>query len=104
MEEQAVGTWVDGKTIYRKSWVGTSSLPTAHGITGLDIPLAIEAFVFNNASGSTWRPIPWTFNAGAYDATWNGGVSISSTTFSWQLGTNLGVFNRNVVTLYYTKT
>lgn len=101
--EQAVGVWVDGKTIYRKSFTGTTSLPGAHGITGLDSMLRIDAMV-KDGSGA-WRPVPWTFNAGSYASVdpWNAGVSINSTNMSWQLGTSIGSFTQNRVTLWYTR-
>ncbi len=100
--EQATNQkWVNGDVIYQKSWEGTSSLPGAHGITNLKDVFRIDAMVM--ASNGQWRPVPWTFNAASYDSTWNGGVAVSSTNLIWQLGTNIGSFTKNRVTLWYSK-
>lgn len=96
--------WVDGRTVYKKSWSGTDTLPSAHGITSLEDVLKIEAMV-KDGSGM-WRPIPWGFNAGSYAGLdpWIGGVGINSTSLTWQLGSSISVFVKSRVTLYYTKT
>lgn len=61
LEEQAIGTWIDGKPLYRKV-VGIESLPNNealiqnHNISGIDNIININGFATN---GTEFRPIPF---------------------------------------------
>lgn len=50
-EETRIGTWIDGKPVYRKTWVGTS--PNISETKAFDLGFSIDTLV--NSSGSALR-------------------------------------------------
>ena len=55
-EEQVVGTWVDGSTLYEKTiefgyLPNTATKTISHGITNVDMIFATEAFMINPTTG-----------------------------------------------------
>jgi len=75
--EKAIGKWVGGQTIYRKSFDITAT-PIAsfnHGIAGITAVLGLR-FMIKDAAAS-WRPLPWLYSGS--DSNWIGGVYVTST-------------------------
>lgn len=59
-EEQVVGQWIDGKTLYQKSLSASSvsstgSLRISHGISNFERLVAIVNFSFYDTSDNAWR-------------------------------------------------
>ena len=102
--EIAVGTWVDGKTIYRKVFTGTSTLNISTGITPDNI---IKMECLTHQSVGSWRTIPWLFsmNDAIGSGAWAGGFYFndSDSTIRFQLGSNLAAVNKVIVIMEYTK-
>lgn len=72
LTERAVGTWVDGKTIYQKTWslgAGNNSAVDLTGLTTAAIDNIIDAVIFGtNISTGSWSifTIELTVSAGQY--------------------------------------
>lgn len=101
--EKAVGEWIDGKTIYRKT-INVGALPnnasknTAHGISNLDT--VIDCRGFAKATWGTQYPIPTVYASG--DAGYNTQVSVDNTNITLSCtGNNSG--KSGYVTIWYTK-
>lgn len=101
--EKAVGEWIDGKTIYRKT-ISVGALPnnasknTAHGISNLDT--VIDCRGFAKATWGTQYPIPTVYASG--DAGYNTQVSVDATNITLSCtGNNSG--KSGYVTIWYTK-
>lgn len=98
-------TWIDGKTIYKKT-INFGALPNAsqksvaHGISNLDTIVDVS-FVAKNPTASSWTYVPATsVNATANQIAY----VISSTNVTCVSGTNYSAFSSSYVTLWYTKT
>lgn len=98
--EQAIGTWIDGKTIYRKT-IDFGTLPNsttksvAHGISGISQVIKISGTA---VSGGTYFPLPHASTAAA--------SSIEITVTGTNIVIGAGQDRRGltaVVTLEYTK-
>ncbi len=101
--EKAVGEWIDGKTIYRKT-INVGALPnnasknTPHGISNLDT--VIDCRGFAKATWGTQYPIPTVYASG--DAGYNTQVSVDNTNVTLSCtGNNSG--KSGYVTIWYTK-
>ena len=101
--EKAVGEWIDGKTIYRKT-IDVGALPnnasknTPHGISNLDT--VIDCRGFAKASWGTQYPIPTVYTSG--DISYNTQVSVDATNVTLScVGNNSG--KSGYVTIWYTK-
>ena len=63
--ERVVGTWIDGKTIYRKV-IDCGNMPNAttknvpHGVSNLDVVVDVKAMMKRTSGGSDQSPIPKT--------------------------------------------
>lgn len=96
-------TWVDGKTIYKKT-INFGALPNAtsktvaHSITNLDFILSFDAM---SESGTTWFPIPFVSTAAL-----SSGIAISfdATNVTIAPGSDRTAFTSTFITLYYVKT
>lgn len=110
-EEIEAGTWIDGKTIYKKTYV--VSIPNSgegvdvpHGITGLDLYIKYEGSVVW-ANGTTTRAIPSFY---IENEQFLGAFAINcqlSARTSPNFTINYGSAYRGgtaYITLYYTKT
>lgn len=102
--EQVVGKWVDGKTIYRRTYSfgaltsgGTKRID--HNITNLD--LIVNFFGNSRLSNNNQRPIPFPGNTSAYDFF---RVTVNATEILIESGTNTPGTADAYMTLYYTKT
>ena len=104
--EQVVGTWVDGSTLYEKSFVLTS--PSSAGseavITtfSLDINLIISCDILLN-SGNDFIPIGWQYGSSSFAIT-NVFARCSKTTISMSVGVSAYTSCPVYATLRYTKT
>lgn len=106
--EVAIGTWTDGRTIYRKCFTGypRTSYPRAHGITGLTTSsmfLKLQMMV-KDGGATQWRALPWLYSL--TDANWAGGVYIDASNIIIQnAGSTTGLwgFDNSIVVLEYVK-
>ncbi len=103
--ETAIGTWVDGSTIYRKAWDkgAVTDYPFAHGITGLQKLLNVKMGIRDNGNAS-WRMLPWLYSIS--DANWVAGVYVDTTNIIFQdAGTTaIDDFTASYVIIEYTRT
>ena len=72
-----VGTWIDGRKIYRKVITGNSNVPDIIPFEKFTTIIDIRMMVKNQGGDQDWRPIPWTFNGN--DLNWHGGFRVSET-------------------------
>ena len=101
-DEIVCGTWINGKTIYKKT-VYFGSLPNnsnksvAHGISGIEYVVKIEGI---NDAGNAWSPLPLVFRGADY--IWNLEVYVDLTNITMASSKDLS--NRTAyLTIYYTK-
>lgn len=101
-DEMPVGTWIDGKTIYRKT-VNFGTLPNAttedvpHGISDLDNVIKLEG-IASNGSG-TVVPLPHAHPTAA------SAIMLSLVSDNIRIRTGSDRSNHSAyVTIYYTKT
>jgi hypothetical protein len=105
--EQKIGTWVDGKPIYSKSFY-VSSLPNnnymnvAHNISNIDTIIDIQG-VMINPNNNVAVPINFAGNANMYGSGSNLCVRADRTEITIGDSTNLSA-NIAYIHLYYTKT
>ena len=106
--EQAIGTWIDGKTIYRKV-VSCGTLPNktdktvAHGISNFNHIIQVSGFC-KDADKSKSYPLPFPFDSGS-DGVGSIGIWVDKTNITISC---LGTYYPNVIETYvileYTKT
>ena len=95
--------WVDGKTIYKKTWgftTAANSIATViqHGISNLGVLIKYEGMLWQ---GSTRQLVPRVVPD---NATYNIGVGdITASAFTFQIGTSVTKGTTAFVTFYYTK-
>ena len=104
-EEKIIGTWIDGKPIYRKVvnvGSGSGDLTHPHGISNIDT--VVNAYG-NFLQGGTHRePLPKTTFANASPG-WSAHIDdFTNTTFSLHFGTGIGTATKIFVVIEYTKT
>lgn len=98
-------TWVDGKTIYKKT-VSTGALPNAttknvaHGITGYQNFIDISGWSTN---GTVFTPLPYAPSGGTVPQV-AVLVAINGDNITLETTTNRSAYTVSYVTLYYTKT
>lgn len=85
-----IGTWIDGRKIYRKVYTGTGNVPAKISVEPFKTIIDMRMIVKNSGQGDAWRNVPWLYNSN--DATWAGGFYVSEYTkeIITQLGSNLG--------------
>ena len=105
--EQAIGTWIDGKTIYRKVITYNGTMPSStgsvnipHGITNVETWVNVNCYV-HASSGNAVYNVPWinSYN----NASYNIGLHVNATNIVlWCYGN----FSNHTVhcILEYTKT
>jgi hypothetical protein len=109
LDEKIVGTWVDGKPLYRKV-INFGNLPNMtykrveHGISNLDIIKSVDC-VANNSDSSTFLPIPYvTVSEGNVDFPRQISLQITNT----DITINSPMVDRSehsaYITIEYTKT
>lgn len=105
IEEQVVGTWIDGKTIYRKV-IDLGSLPNAtskrinHNISNLKDVISLNGFAKDS---STFLPIPYISSFTGYDQYQIGFDYTNATTIGVTTGINRTSFTGFAI-IEYTKT
>ena len=102
-EEIRVGTWIDGKPIYRKSFTFTSFSDLAAGLANkIDYMVKIQCMA--HQTNKQWRNIPWTYRE--LVNTWCGGLYFddASGNIYFQVGSDLGNIDKGLLILEYTKT
>ena len=84
-----VGTWIDGRKIYRKVITGTGNVPTIIPFEKFTTIVRSEMMVKNQGAGQAWRMIPWLFNGNSIN--WYGGYYFleDNRTIATQLGDEL---------------
>lgn len=101
-DEIVCGTWINGKTIYKKT-VYFGSLPNnsnksvAHGISGIEYVVKIEGI---NDAGNAWSPLPLVFRGADY--IWNLEVYVDPTNITMASSKDLSS-RTAYLTIYYTK-
>lgn len=100
--EQDTGfTWIDGKTIYKKT-INFGALPNntektvPHGISNLGRVIKVEGYSYNNDVFFP-LPFPWTSAASSI------GILIGFTSINISTGLDRTGFIETYITLYYTK-
>ncbi len=85
-----VGTWIDGRKVYRKVYTGAGNVPAKISVEPFKTIIDMRMIVKNSGQGDAWRNVPWLYNPS--DATWAGGFYVSEYTkeIITQLGSNLG--------------
>ena len=105
--EQVVGTWVDGKPIYRKVFTQSNTNDISNVASDVDNVIKMECVV-RQTSANAWRNIPWLFvtNNGYGSASWAGGFyfDVPNNLIHFQIGSDLGTLDRVIMILQYTKT
>lgn len=100
--EQRVGTWVNGKPIYKKT-VDTGTMPNntrkqvAHGISNLSFIISMSGAAYGS---NTFVPIPYADTTAASAV----GLFADSSNIILFSGANMSYLTTSYVTLYYTKT
>lgn len=84
-----IGTWVDGRKVYRKVITGTGNVPTSIPFEKFTTIVKSEMMVKNQGAGQAWRMIPWLFNGN--DLNWYGGYYFleDNRTIAVQLGNEI---------------
>ena len=105
--EQRIGTWIDGKPIYRKvlnpTVSGTGYLQYSHGISNFSHIVKAYGYFLRNSDTISWQVI----NRGASDAETAYGFDIcdiTDTIYHLLVGTNFTNVKNCYVILEYTKT
>lgn len=104
-EEQVVGTWIDGKPLYRKVYIKSVSSGTETWIDDLNdkYPIRLEGYMFNDSTQACQPLGQW---ANPTDSAYSSRVFCDTTTFKAQV--NLGWSRTNWpkirAILWYTKT
>ena len=105
--EIAVGTWIDGKTIYRKVMIieGTlgNNTPYPFGVNP-DTVIRMDCSVKYSGSND-WRSLPWLYsmNDTIGNGSWAGGFYYRNPNIYFQAGTNLSNTEKTVFIMEYTK-
>lgn len=105
--EQVVGKWVDGKTIYRRVWVFS-------GVGDINLGVRIHNIIHQSMivrSSQDWhlRSVPWLYGAGAgVDGNWHAGFYITAPSSGnsycrMQFGSSIGRVAGGHLILEYTK-
>ena len=97
------GTWVDGKTIYKKT-INFGALPNAttkavaHGISGISHIIDMKGVAWN--SSGTTIVLPYAHPQGVqYQVSWH----VDNTNINIITGDNKSGYSSCYVTIYYTK-
>lgn len=105
--EQKIGTWIDGKPIYRKCFKKTGNVANIQsGISNLDDVINLTVMVKGSDQNPAWRTIPWCFNNSTYEPSFTGGayVRASDALIGFQAGSGLTSTSIYIVIIEYTKT
>ena len=105
--EQIIGTWIDGKPLYRRTYIYndtlTGSVNKAHNISNID-KIWVDtsnSFTCNNTEKDTFIPLPYVYP----DNTGTNNIAVFATKWniSLRIGTNRTLYE-TYITVKYTKT
>ena len=103
--ETRVGTWIDGKPVYRKV-VDCGALPNAstkniaHGISNLNTVTSFQA-IAKSPSSNAWLPIPATSPA---NVIYHVSIYMTNTNIVINTGDNKTAYTQTYAIIEYTKT
>lgn len=103
--ETAIGTWIDGKTIYRKV-VDTGALPNAtvknvaHNISNLDFVTSLRIVAYN----STYKYFTEVPMVDKTNVTYQVSLYLTLTNIVINAGDNKSGYNKSYAIIEYTKT
>lgn len=88
-ERIEVGTWIDGRKIYRKVYSGKGNVPNQVTIDPIKTVIDMRMIVKDRSTVGAWRNIPWVYDL--TDNTWTGGFYLDSlhNVVQMQLKTNM---------------
>ena len=75
-EEILVGTWIDGRKIYRKVYSGKGDVPHEVQVDPCATVIDMRMMVKNKANNGSWRTVPWLYDT--MDNTWVAGFYMDS--------------------------
>ena len=70
-EEILVGTWIDGRKIYRKVYSGKGDVPHEVQVDPCATVIDMRMMVKNKANNGSWRTVPWLYDT--MDNSWVAG-------------------------------
>lgn len=75
-EEILVGTWIDGRKIYRKVYSGKGDVPHEVQVDPCATVIDMRMVVKNKANNGSWRTVPWLYDTA--DNSWVAGFYLDS--------------------------
>ena len=75
-EEILVGTWIDGRKIYRKVYSGKGDVPHEVQVDPCATVIDMRMMVKNKANNGSWRTVPWLYDTA--DNSWVAGFYMDS--------------------------
>nr|DAK63378.1 MAG TPA: protein of unknown function DUF859 [Caudoviricetes sp.] len=75
-EEILVGTWIDGRKIYRKVYSGKGDVPHEVQVDPCATVIDMRMMVKNKANNGSWRTVPWLYDTA--DNSWVAGFYLDS--------------------------
>lgn len=103
--EQIIGTWIDGKPIYRKT-INFGALPNNttksinHNINNLDYVTDIKGIAYNSTSG-LYVPLP---HVNVFDVNYGLEIYMDNTKVYLLTASDMSAYNNTYITIEYTKT
>lgn len=105
--DQKVGTWIDGKPIYRRVITKANTNAITNALDNVDNIIKMDCLVRRKTT-IEWRNLPWLYvNSDTYgNAVWAGGFyyNQSQNTIYFQVGSSLSDIDRLILIIEYTKT
>lgn len=105
--ETVVGTWIDGKPLYRKVITTTNTISNdtviAHGISNVNLIYIKNAFMFNPSGQISWQ-LPIDLYGTTETSTDRVGVAVGTNNIIFKCDTSWGNAWTKYVVLEYTKT
>lgn len=71
-----IGTWIDGRKIYRKVYFGKGDVPKEVSVINCATVIDMRMVVKNKANNGSWRTVPWLYDT--TDNTWVAGFYMDS--------------------------
>lgn len=71
-----VGTWIDGRKIYRKVYSGRGDVPREVTVDRCATIIDMRMVVKNKANNGSWRTVPWLYDT--TDNSWVAGFYLDS--------------------------
>ena len=75
-ERIEVGTWIDGRKIYRKVYSGKGNVPNQVPMDPIKTVIDMRMIAKDKSAVGAWRNIPWVYDL--TDNTWTGGFYLDS--------------------------